>query len=112
MILENVRGLLTMDGGSTIKTILGGIRAVGYCVDCTLMNSASVLAQHRERLYFVCIRSDLVSARKQGDHRTSPADESDTDATTGGETAHLRGPDGFRFPFPVLPSLGKVRLYT
>ena len=91
-----------------IKTILGGIRAIGYCVDCTLLNSASVLAQHRERLYFVCIRSDLVEARKQGDHYPAPDGDSETAGGSGGETAHLRGADGFRFPFPVLPSLGKV----
>ena len=30
MLLENVRGLLTLDGGSAIQTILAGIRAIGY----------------------------------------------------------------------------------
>jgi hypothetical protein len=42
-----VRGLLTIDGGETLATILSGIKAIGYCVDYTLVNSATVLAQHR-----------------------------------------------------------------
>jgi site-specific DNA-cytosine methylase len=47
LLLENVRGLLTIDGGETLATILSGIKAIGYCVDYTLVNSATVLAQHR-----------------------------------------------------------------
>lgn len=95
MVLENVRGLLTLDSGDTLNTILRGIRAIGYCVDYTLLNSATVLAQHRERLYFVCIRADLVERRQDWQPDPVPTTSAAEPALT----------SSFKFPWPELPDL-------
>lgn len=60
MLLENVGGLLECEGGEVLKSILSNIAGVGYHVAYQIVNSRSILPQYRERLYFVCIRSDLV----------------------------------------------------
>eukprot|EP01043_Picozoa_sp_COSAG02_P056323 COSAG02_NODE_6663_length_3432_cov_2.297930_2_plen_228_part_00 len=104
MILENVRGLLTLDSGGTLATILRGIRAIGYCVDYTLLNSATVLAQHRERLYFVCVRADLVERRRDRQPGSVPTPSAADFAPTS-STAPKKQVPCFKFPWPELPDL-------
>lgn len=59
---ENVRGLLTHDGGKTLEAIKSVIQELGY----TLIEPKVLKAifyrvpQKRERLFLVCIRNDLV----------------------------------------------------
>lgn len=59
---ENVRGLLTHDGGKTLKTIQSVIKELGY----TLIEPKILKAifykvpQKRERLFLIGIRNDLV----------------------------------------------------
>jgi len=56
LLLENVRGLLTMPGAmSTIETEL---RAIGYTVSYRVLNTRSYAPQHRERLYIVAFREE------------------------------------------------------
>ena len=45
LLLENVRGLLTIGGGETLRIIVEALRAIGYWVDYALLNSSSLLAQ-------------------------------------------------------------------
>lgn len=53
-IFENVRGLLTNDGGKTIETIKHEITKRGYSFDIFLLNSANFnLPQNRVRVYMV-----------------------------------------------------------
>ncbi|MCT7986168.1 DNA (cytosine-5-)-methyltransferase [Laspinema sp. A4] len=53
-IFENVRGLLTNDGGQTLKTIQQDIEAIGYSFQVLLLNSANFeLPQNRLRVYLV-----------------------------------------------------------
>lgn len=94
MILENVRGLLTIDQGATLRTIVAGLRAIGYEVEYRLLNSSSLLAQHRARLYFVCVRADLLARLRPGAAAVAP---SGADGEAG----------GFGFPWPVLPELNR-----
>lgn len=55
MILENVKGLLSIDNGETFKEILRTIRKSGYDVIYKVLNSKEHgIPQNRERIIFVC----------------------------------------------------------
>lgn len=54
LVLENVKGLLTHDGGRTYKTILGVLADLGYRVEWQVLNSKDFgVPQNRERVYIV-----------------------------------------------------------
>ncbi len=60
-ILENVKGLLNHDGGSSMKVILDELDKAGYKVFWKLTSSLyHGVPQMRERIYFVGVRKDLV----------------------------------------------------
>lgn len=62
LLLENVKGLLSHDGGKTLTTILERL-GEHYTVYHRVLNSADYsVPQKRERIYFVCFRSDLPHA--------------------------------------------------
>jgi DNA (cytosine-5)-methyltransferase 1 len=53
-LLENVRGLVSHDGGRTLQTILNNLTKLGYQVDWLLLNSSEFnVPQNRVRLYIV-----------------------------------------------------------
>lgn len=53
-ILENVKGLMTIDGGTIFKKLLASFRAVGYHVSFTVRNALECgLPQHRERIWVI-----------------------------------------------------------
>lgn len=59
-LAENVRGLLTHDGGRTLRTMLDIYEAMGYRVETHLVHAVDYgVAQKRERLIIVGIRADL-----------------------------------------------------
>lgn len=56
LVLENVRGLLSHDGGRTFNTIKHEIVKRGYSFDAFLLNSVNYgLPQNRVRLYMVAV---------------------------------------------------------
>ena len=53
-VLENVKGLLSHDGGQTFKTILKVLADIGYSVQWQVLNSKYFgVPQNRERVYIV-----------------------------------------------------------
>ena len=59
-ILENVKGLVTHDGGKTIKRILAELSDSGYVTSYKVLTSLNYrVAQMRQRVYFVGFRKDL-----------------------------------------------------
>ena len=59
-LFENVRGLLTHDGGRTYQTILDVFEASGYVVNTEVLNAWDYgVAQKRERLIMIGIRDNL-----------------------------------------------------
>lgn len=60
-LFENVRGLLTHDGGKTYKTMLDIFVKAGYKIQRQVLNAWDYgVAQKRERLITIGIRNDLV----------------------------------------------------
>lgn len=59
-ILENVRGLVTHDGGTTLKTILKLLDDCGYVITYKVLSSIDHgLPQMRQRIYFIGVHKDL-----------------------------------------------------
>lgn len=60
LLLENVKGLLGHEKGQTIQILILTLKQLGYKVDLGLVNSSEMgLPQHRERVFFLCVREDL-----------------------------------------------------
>lgn len=54
LVLENVKGLLSHDGGNTFRTIIATITELGYDVQWQVINSKNHgVPQNRERVYIV-----------------------------------------------------------
>ena len=59
-VAENVKGLLTANGGKAIEQIAEDFAAIGYVVDVDLYNFANYgVPQLRERIFIVGVRADL-----------------------------------------------------
>ncbi len=64
-LFENVRGLLTHDGGKTYATITNVFESAGYTIQKEILNAWDYgNAQKRERLITIGIRNDLVDTVK------------------------------------------------
>eukprot|EP00854_Cymbomonas_tetramitiformis_P026175 gene26175-32072_t len=64
-LLENVPGLLHLDEGRPLATIVAALAGAGYAVRCELLNARCVSAQSRNRLYLVGLRRELPSPLAQ-----------------------------------------------
>jgi len=59
MVLENVKGLFSLGGGDTIRTILDKLRGLDYYVQLLLLNTKDFgIPQNRERCFFICSLGD------------------------------------------------------
>jgi DNA (cytosine-5)-methyltransferase 1 len=57
---ENVKGLLTHDGGKTLKTMVGILQDLGYKVAYKLLRAQYFdVPQKRERLVIIAVRNDI-----------------------------------------------------
>jgi len=55
MVLENVKGILSHDGGNTIRTILDELRRLDYFTQLLVLNTKDFdVPQNRERCFFIC----------------------------------------------------------
>ena len=60
LLLENVRNILSIDGGGVLDMILDTLNKEGYNVRYALLNASDYgIPQARKRVYFTCIRKDL-----------------------------------------------------
>lgn len=61
-IAENVRGILSIGGGSVLETIMSDFKGAGYSVSVNKVNMADYgVPQKRQRVIFLGTRSDLAS---------------------------------------------------
>ncbi|WP_235615915.1 DNA (cytosine-5-)-methyltransferase [Brevibacillus reuszeri] len=57
MLLENVKGLLSHDGGKTFETMCAILNDIGYAIDFRVLNSKHFgVPQNRERIFVACDR--------------------------------------------------------
>jgi len=55
ILLENVKGIISMQKGEYLQSILREIKALGYTISYKLVNSLDYgIPQNRERVYFCC----------------------------------------------------------
>ena len=60
IVAENVKGMITGNAKGYVKKIISLFKKAGYNVQLFLLNGASMgLPQKRERIFFICHRSDL-----------------------------------------------------
>lgn len=58
-LLENVKNLVSHDGGKTFETILDVLEEEGYHVHWKVIDARHVVPQHRERIYIVGFRDNI-----------------------------------------------------
>jgi DNA (cytosine-5)-methyltransferase 1 len=65
IVLENVKNLVSHDGGNTFKTIKENLESRGYHLTTKVLDTAELtgIPQHRERIYIVGIRDKEVASR-------------------------------------------------
>lgn len=54
LLLENVKNLLSHDGGKTFDVIASTLRGLDYVVFYKVIDAAKYVPQHRERIFLVC----------------------------------------------------------
>lgn len=62
VILENVKNLVSHDGGKTFEIIMKNLTEKGYLIKYKILNTSSItgIPQHRERIYIVCMKSQEI----------------------------------------------------
>ncbi len=60
LLLENVTGLLSSNGGQDLRAICGRAGELGYLVDIVVVDARWFVPQSRPRLFVVAIRNDLL----------------------------------------------------
>lgn len=62
-VAENVKGLLSHDGGKSMERICEELCACGYAIDFEVLNSKNYgVPQNRERVFIIGVRLDLLDA--------------------------------------------------
>jgi DNA (cytosine-5)-methyltransferase 1 len=89
VVAENVRGLLTIDGGMVFEQVCADLEAEGYEVQPVLLPAAGVNAPHRrDRIFIVGYAANSSVTRLERSTRTGeawkygPACKSESDAST------------------------------
>jgi DNA (cytosine-5)-methyltransferase 1 len=72
LLLENVKGLVSHDGGKTLETILESLQELGYYVNMEIRNSKDYgVPQNRERIFILCKHIKLLSSVGQSEKMTT-----------------------------------------
>ena len=75
IVMENVKGILTKDGGNYLQSVLSMLRDAGYSVDYRLINMADYgVPQIRERVIILGNRLGLPVSFPKRDHSDNPED--------------------------------------
>lgn len=76
IVMENVKGILTMDGGKYLQNVLDKLRKAGYNADYKLVNMADYgVPQIRERVIILGNRLGLPVEFPKPDHSDNPKDK-------------------------------------
>ena len=64
VFMENVKNLALHDEGRTFRVVAGTMEELGYTMFSKVLNSGQFgVPQHRERIYMVCFRKDILGDR-------------------------------------------------
>ena len=64
VFMENVKNLVQHDKGRTFKVVHNTMEELGYTMFSQVLNSGDFgIPQHRERIYMVCFRNDVLNGR-------------------------------------------------
>ena len=100
LLLENVPALTQVDGGRAFETVLCELAAAGYSVCWKVLDAAPWVAQHRERLFLVGVRADLLPLAAPVPAAAVPESLTEDDGYSGWEGPREGGtrPPGFEWP--------------
>ena len=59
VMIENVPGFLTANGGRDWDTVVGGLRSLGYSTDHVIVDASAFVAQSRARVFLIGNRDDV-----------------------------------------------------
>lgn len=103
MVLENVKGLVSHDGGQTLEVIIKTLSDLNYKVDMKILNSRfHGVPQNRERIF-------IVAMRDVEEERWNIASASNTFLKAKKKISGIEGIKMFNFNFPTeTPVYGKI----
>lgn len=64
LVIENVIGALTSNGGADFTELCRALSALGYCIGALTIDAAHFLPQSRPRLFIVCADARLPASRR------------------------------------------------
>jgi DNA (cytosine-5)-methyltransferase 1 len=75
LFLENVKNLQSHDEGRTWEVIRSTLESLRYWVNAKVIDAASWVPQHRERIYIVCFDKDVFKTNPPFKYPTAPDGE-------------------------------------
>ena len=69
VLLENVEGLLTSNGGKDLRAVIESLNKLGYRADLLRINASHFVPQSRVRIFIIGIHKSLVESYDQNDLR-------------------------------------------
>lgn len=104
VLLENVPGLLTSNGGADFRIVTQEIAALGYFLDAFVLNASHFTPQNRERIFIVGVNKALRPRKARNDAEPDrPSELTSTRLVNLIKETPL--PTGWcRFPLPSPPS--------
>ncbi len=121
LLLENVKGLASHEGGDTIRVILDRLRRLDYSVQLLLLNTKDFgIPQNRERYFFICTAAGKprpeISSIREHKAETAASNEMTTGQSQGyrvynpeGNSCTLAGEAGGLGAKTGLYAIGEIR---
>lgn len=106
LLLENVGGLLSHDGGRTFKTILSEITKLGYDTEAMVFNSVHFNAAPRKRVYMFATDRKQESDIRERAIKTAPLHACSGERAR--DTNNQREPEGVRDAERIIRTFAKL----
>lgn len=75
LLIENVTGLLSSNGGDDFRALIEAINGLGYAADAMVVDAAHFTPQSRPRLFVVGVQESPSPGTGEGELRCVPVDE-------------------------------------
>lgn len=104
ILLENVEGLLTSNGGKDLRSLLETLNDLGYSTDLLRIDAANFVPQSRVRIFIVALHDSLVAALPTGSFEQEHAVHS-SNARSRRIVEYIEANSDLRWYFHKLPNL-------